>query len=143
MATRRRMPPGELADALVHHRVETDEREHASHLVVAGPPFGPLLEDRDVVDEVEGGELLMEARLLWHVPEAAADLEATGGRRRIQAEDANVARVGRQHRGDDPQQRGLARRRSGPSRPVTPALDVEVDPPRATVAPKRFVSPAT
>ena len=36
--------------------VEADQREHPAHLVVAGPPVGQLLEDRDVVDELEGRE---------------------------------------------------------------------------------------
>ena len=38
--------------------------EDAAHLVVPGPPVGPLLEDGDVVDELERGEVAVEARLL-------------------------------------------------------------------------------
>ena len=72
-ATRRRMPPDSALIAPPHDVVEPDEREHAADLVVALAAHGQLLEDRDVVDELERGEALVEAGLLGHVAEPAAD----------------------------------------------------------------------
>ncbi|HVF80154.1 MAG TPA: hypothetical protein VNA28_17810 [Solirubrobacteraceae bacterium] len=54
-------PTGEPADAAPGDVAEADQLQHAPHLAVARTGIGHLLEDRDVVDELEGGELAMKA----------------------------------------------------------------------------------
>ncbi len=55
---------GEPLDALAPHIGEIYGLEHAPHLAVTCAPVGELLEDRDVVDECEGREFRVEARVL-------------------------------------------------------------------------------
>ena len=89
---------GELADPLVHDRLEPDQGEDPADLVVAGPAVGPLLEDGDVVDELEGGELAVEARLLGQVAEPAPHGEpavAVDGSRPSTSTRAGVGRAAR------------------------------------------------
>ena len=95
-------------DAFVRHVREAHLREHPPHLVVAGPPVGHLLEHREVVHEIERGEVRVVAGFLGEVAEATTDRQtalALGG---IFAEHPHLARVGGEHGGDDAQQRGLA-----------------------------------
>ena len=82
MPTRRRMPPERLRIRGVHPGLEPDQGEDPAHLVVTGLAVGPLLEDGDVVDEVEGAEVAVEPGLLREVAQLTADGEAAVGRRR-------------------------------------------------------------
>ena len=131
-ASRRRMPPDSARMRLPADVGEADAREHAADLVVARPALGVLLEDRDVVDELERREARVEAGLLRHVAEPAPDLRALARVARVAAEQAHVARVGREHGGEDAHQRRLARavgaeqagdaaRRAGGRRRAAPA----------------------
>src|SRR5262249_47867223 len=70
--------------------------------------LGPLLEQRDVVHEREGGEAAREADLLRLVAELAADAGAFGRHLRVQAQHAHLSLGGGERGGQQAQQRGLA-----------------------------------
>src|SRR6185369_5659542 len=94
-------PPG--AEVGQSHQVE-----HAAHFRVPRRRPGPLLEQRDVVHEREGGEAAREAGLLRLVAELAADAGALGRHLRVQAQHAHLPLAGRQRGSQQAQQRGLA-----------------------------------
>ena len=75
---------------------------------MAGGRLGPLLEQRDVVDERGGGKPAREADLLWQVAEPAPDAGALGRYLRVAAQHAYLALGGRQRGGQQPDQRRLA-----------------------------------
>jgi hypothetical protein len=66
-----------------------------------------LLEQREILDELEDGEVRVVPEGLRQVAQPPADLPASRGHRRVEAEQAYLTRR-RGHRGrQDPQQRGL------------------------------------
>ena len=69
---------------------------------------GPLLEQRDVVDERGGGKPAREADLLRQVAEPAPDVGALRRYLRLAAKHAYLAPGGRQRGGQQPDQRRLA-----------------------------------
>ena len=71
----------------MHDVGKADELEHAPNFRVPQATLGQLLQDRHVVDEREGAEVAVEAGLLRHVAEAAADGEATCRGARVVAEE--------------------------------------------------------
>ncbi len=71
------------------------------------PPVGHLLEHGDVVDELEGSEQAVEAWLLRQVAEPAAHREPAGSGARVLPAQLEPSLVGREHRGEDAQQRRL------------------------------------
>ena len=76
------------ADPLGGDLGEPDQVDDAAYLVVPRRDVGPLLEDRQVVDERERRETTGEARLLGHVAEPASHGDPALGRRRVLPEDA-------------------------------------------------------
>jgi len=87
---------------------QPDLVEHPAHLRVPGGRVGPLLEERDVVDERERGEAARESDLLREVAQPAADLGALRQHLDVPAQDAHLSPAGRQCGGQQPQQGGLA-----------------------------------
>lgn len=67
-------PAGQLPQPLSAYVGEPDLVQYAPHLAVPGGAVGELLEDRHVVDELEGGEVGMEPGGLRQVAETAPDL---------------------------------------------------------------------
>ena len=121
-------------DALVGDVVEADRAQHAPHLGVALAAVGPLLEGRDVVDELERREVRVEPGLLRQVAEPAADLGRCARVARVAPEQAQLAAAGRST---------VASIRIsvvlpapfGPSRPVMPVPMSSVTPASATLRP--------
>src|SRR5439155_436100 len=84
-----------------------------------------------------GGEVLVEAGLLWQVTEAAADGDPAGGVGGVVAEDAQAAGVGRQHGCEHAQQGGLAGS-VGAQQPGDAGAEVERHPVDGASAPVRL-----
>ena len=115
------------ADALATDVLQADPCEHAPDFVMASAASGVLLEDRDVVEVLEGREARVEAGLLRHVAEPAPDLRALHGIVWVTPQQAHVALVVREHGGEDAHQRRLARA-VGAEQAGDPAVETEVHP---------------
>ena len=101
--------------------------EHPTHLLGAPLTVVPLLEDRDVLDEPEGGHVRGVAELLRQVAELAAHLRHVRvGAVRVASEQPYLAAVGGDRGGDDAQQRGLAGS-VGTEQPGDATVESEVD----------------
>src|SRR5205814_5811947 len=102
------------------------QAEHAAHFRVPRRRLGPLLEQRDVVHEREGGEATREADLLRQVAELTSDVRAFGWHLRVQAQHAELSLAGRQRGGQQAEQRGLAGA-VGTEQPDHAGFQVQVD----------------
>jgi hypothetical protein len=117
---------GHGPDPLRAEAGQPHQAEHAAHLRVPRRRLGPLLEQRDVIHEREGGEATREADLLRLVAELAADAGAFGRHLRVQAQHAHLSLAGRQRGGQQAQQRGLAGA-VGAEQPGHAGFQVQVD----------------
>ena len=128
-------------DLLVHPVGQADGLQHPGALASSPPAVGVLLEDRDVVDELEGREGAVELGRLGQVAEPTADLDALVGDRGVAAEQPQRALVGGQHGAEHAEQRGLARP-VGPEQADDSVPDLQVDAGRRPgVRPKRLARP--
>ena len=119
---------------LAAHVPEVDHVQHPAHLAVAGGAVGQLLEDRHVVDELEGGEVRVEAGGLGQIAERAADLLPAARGARVVAEDGEGALVGGTAVAST-LNRVVFPAPLGPSSPVTPGVSRSDTSSRARVPP--------
>ena len=99
-----------------------------------------LLEQREVLDELGHGEPRVVAEVLRQVAEPAADLPPLRVGAGITVEQPQPARGRRDHRGQHPQQRGLARAVRAPADRTPPARPPDSPPRRPSVRPNRRVT---